>query len=80
MYWITVDKGEQFHSVIQHLVSEGVFDAGALDRVLVVALSGAESSSVRDAYTGLLSIFNKYRDWSNLVDQSRGQRYIKELS
>ena len=80
MYWVTVEQGEQLHTVIQHLIAENIFDAKKLDSSLIVALSGAESSMVREAYTGLVSIFTKHREWNDLIDQSRGQRYTKELS
>ena len=80
MYWVTVEKGERLHTVIQHLIDQNALDPKKLDTALVLALSGAESSKVREAYTGLVWIFNKHREWNDLIDQSRGQRYTKELS
>ena len=79
MYWVTVEQGELLHNVIQHLIAQNVLDPTELDPALILALSGAESSSIRGAYTGLVSIFKQHREWNDLIDRSRGQRYTKEL-
>ena len=79
MYWSTIQQGESLHIVVQHLIANNVLDEQNLDSSIILALSGAESSTVRDAYRNLLPILKKHREWNNLIDRSRGQRYTKEL-
>jgi hypothetical protein len=79
MYWSTVQQGELLHTVVQHLIANKVLDEQNLDSAILLALSGAESAVVRGAYENLSYIFKKHREWNNLIDRSRGQRYTKEL-
>ena len=79
MYWATVQQGELLHYVVQHLIEETIFDPDTLDSSLVLALSSAKSSMVRESYANLHKVFSQHRERSSRIDSSRSQRYAKEL-